>query len=246
MIHPANIVERDSLQLAGRRESLRTFRHQALDHALADFFVIDLVAGYREEAFADRIFLVHFPSMNRRACKPRRTRRIEIRQQRPPIHDRDLLVVAPRLRRERVEVDIRRVEALALGALINFRELRRLASPFHREDIRLRDRRRLDQAALGNFEFAHETNAPVHRLTTNLPTIRLICQIERFSLYSMPSNAIRNTASATSGASSSPPGRYHSVIELSIPNNSLVASRGSISARKSRWRCAFRINCAIR
>ena len=43
----------------------------------------------------------------------------------------------------------------------------------------------------------------------------------------MPSKAIRNIASATSGASSPPPGRYHSVTELSIPNSSRVARRGS-------------------
>ena len=161
MVEPADIVERDALQLACGLESLWAVRHQALNDALAGLFVIGLVARDREEAFADRIFLMHFPRMNRCAREHGRPRRIEVGEQRPPVHDRDLFVVAPRLGRKLVPVDIRGIEAFTLGALVNFRELGRLASPFHRKDIRLRHRRRFDQAALGNFEFAHRIHAPV-------------------------------------------------------------------------------------
>ena len=194
MVKPADIVERDALQLARGPEALRPIRHQALDNALAGLFVIGLVARYREEAFANRIFLVHFPRMDRCAREHRRPRRIEIGKQRPPVHDRDFFIIAPRFGRKLVPVDIRGIVALSLRALVDFRELGRVASPFHWKDIRLCHRRRLDQAAFGNFEFAHGTHAPVvnpkiHQSLASLTRCACACQ----SHYDAPAPNVRRT-----------------------------------------------------
>src|SRR5690606_15727707 len=52
-----------------------------------------------------------------------------------------------------------------------------------------------------------------------------------------PSSATASTSSASSAAPSAPAGRYHSTIELTMPNSSRVATEASMSARTvpSRW-----------
>ncbi len=118
-----------------------------LDGALTAFLVIHLIAGNRKETLADRVLLVRFPRANGGPGEHGGTGRVEVRQKGPPVHDRDLLVVAVCLRREFLPRQVGGVEPFALGAFVDIAQFGGLEPPFHRKDVGLLDRGRGRQPA---------------------------------------------------------------------------------------------------
>ena len=143
VIQPLDVV---AGELAERRLWLvaeRPAGREQLDRAAAHLLVVDLVAGDREEALADRVFLVGLVGVDHGAREHRRAGAVEHREQREPVGERVALIEAVRARVDRVPGQPRGRPARIARLLVDLQELRRLDVPLDREDVHRRQRRRV-------------------------------------------------------------------------------------------------------
>ena len=141
VVEPLDVVAGELAQRRLRLVAERAARREQLDRAAADLLVVDLVAGDREEALADRVLLVGLVGVDHRAREHRRARAVEHREQREPVGDRVALVLAEGADVERAPRQARGRPAGIARGLVDLEQLRRLDVPLDREDVHLRQGR---------------------------------------------------------------------------------------------------------